>query len=367
YKFTGGVRLPINFSGMAYFMQFENNKRRVDWSILYLRQTQLRNDVVSYVFIDTVAGTVTELPNEQLSKTAMDLVQGTVSYPLNKFESIRLHLGLRRDAHDYKAQDILSLSFPEPDRRKYWVMSKAEYVFDNIINPVINIYRGFRFKFYGEYMYQFNGQTGGFYNLGTEFRYYHKIYKNFTWAARFAAAHSGGNKKVLYFVGGVDNWLWAKYADQTPIRAGENYAFQALTTNMRGYEQNSWNGNTYAVLNTEFRLPVLSTFIKRPIQSTILRNMQLVAFADIGSGWYGLWPTETNVSNDKIFPKPGTYAFINDPVIVSIDDTKGVFGLGYGAGLRTLMFGYFLRLDCAWNTDNHRKSPLLHFSIGTDF
>lgn len=367
YKFTGGVRLPINFSGMAYFMQFENNKRRVDWSILYLRQTQLRNDVVTYVIIDTVAGTVTELPNEQLSKTAMDLVQGTVSYPLNKFESIRLHLGLRRDAHDYKAQDILSLSFPQPDRQKYWVMSKAEYVFDNTINPVINIYRGFRFKFYGEYMYQFNGQTGGFYNLGTDFRYYHKIYKNFTWAARFAAAHSGGNKKVLYFVGGVDNWLWAKYADQTPIRAGENYAFQALTTNMRGYEQNSWNGNTYAVLNTEFRLPVLSTFIKRPIQSTILRNMQLVAFADLGSGWYGLWPTETNVSNDKIFPKPGTYAFINDPVIVSIDDTKGVFGLGYGAGLRTLMFGYFLRLDCAWNTDNHRKSPLLHFSIGTDF
>lgn len=95
--------------------------------------------------------------------------------------------------------------------------------------------------------------------------------------------------------------------------------------------------------------------------------MQLVAFADVGSGWYGLWPTEANVSNDKIFPKPGTYAFINDPVIVSIDDTKGVFGLGYGAGLRTLMFGYFLRLDCAWNTDNHRKSPLLHFSIGTDF
>lgn len=362
YRFTGGVRLPINFSGMAYFMQFENNKRFVDWSILYLRQTQLSNYVVTYV--DTNSN---EIPNEQLGKTTMDMVQGTVSYPLNKFESIRLHMGLRRDVLDFKAQDILSLAVPVPDREKYWLMSKAEYVFDNTINPVINIHRGFRFKFYGEYMYQVNGQTGGFYNLGTDFRYYKKIYRNFTWAARVAGAHSAGSKKLLYFVGGVDNWISPKYADNTPVRAGENYAFQALATNMRGYEQNSWNGNTYAVFNTEFRLPVLATFMKRPIQSAILRNMQLVAFADLGSAWYGLWPKESNVRNDKIFPQPGSSASYTTPIIVSIDDTKGVFGLGYGAGLRTLMFGYFLRLDCAWNTDNHRKSPLLHFSIGTDF
>lgn len=362
YRFTGGVRLPINFSGMTYFLQFENHKRFVDWSILYLRQTQLSNYVVTY--IDTNNNI---RPIEQLGKTAMDLVQGTVNYPLNKFESIRLHLGLRRDVLNFKAQDIYSLAVPAPDREKYWVTSKAEYVFDNTINPIINIYRGFRFKFYGEYMYQVNGQTGGFYNLGTDFRYYKKIYKNFTWAARFAAAHSGGSKKVLYFVGGVDNWISPKYADATPIRAGENYAFQALTTNMRGYEQNSWNGNTFGVFNTEFRLPVLTTFLKRPIQSSILRNMQVVAFADIGSGWYGLWPTEANVNNDKIFPQPGSSGFTNGPIIVSIDDTKSVLGLGYGAGLRTLMFGYFLRLDCAWNVDNHRKSPLLHFSIGTDF
>lgn len=367
YRFTGGVRLPINFSGMAYFMQFENHKRYVDWGMLYIRQTQLRNDVIVQQYIDPLTGLVSEKPNEQLAKTTMDLVQGTVSYPLNKFESIRLHMGFRRDVLNYKAQDTFSLAYPAPDRQKYWLLSKTEYVFDNTINPTINIYRGFRLKFYGEYMYQLNGQTGGFYNLGTDFRYYKKIYKNFTWAARFAAAHSGGNKKVLYFVGGVDNWLSPKYADATPIRAGENYAFQALTTNMRGYEQNTWNGNSFGVINTEFRLPVLATFLNRPIQSPILRNMQLVAFADVGSGWYGLWPTESNVSNDKIFPQPGTKAFNSGSIIVSIEDTKNVFGLGYGAGLRTLIFGYFLRLDCAWNIDNHKKNPLLHFSIGTDF
>lgn len=363
YRFTGGVRLPINFSGMTYFMQFENNRRYVDWSVLYLRQTQLSNYVVSYV--DTTANV--ELQNEQLGKTTMDMIQGTVNYPLNKFESIRLHLGIRRDILNFKAQDTLSLSYPLPDRQKYWMMSKVEYVYDNTINPTINIHKGFRFKFFGEYLYRLNGQSGSFYNLGTDFRYYKNIYKNFTFATRFAAAHSAGNQKILYFVGGVDNWIASKYADNTPIRAGEQYAFQALATNMRGYEQGYWNGNTYGVWNSEFRLPLLATFIKRPIQSAILRNLQLTTFADIGSAWYGLWPKENNVRNDKIFPKPGTAAFNTNPLIVSIDDTNNVFGLGYGVGLRTLIFGYFARVDCAWNVDNHRKKPLLHFSIGTDF
>lgn len=363
YRFTGGFRLPINFSGTTYFMQFENNKRRVDWSLLYLRQSKNSTDVVNQ--IDTVNRTIT--PRELLVKNATDLFQASVSYPFNKFESVKLHMGIRRDVLNYKAQDSFSLSTQHPDRSKFWITSRAEYVFDNTVNPVINIYNGFRFKFFAEYMLRANGTGGGFYNLGTDFRYYKKIYKNFTWAARVSIAHSAGNQKILYFVGGVDNWLMPKYADETPIRAGEEYAFQALATNMRGYEQNSFNGNTYGVLNTEFRLPILTTFLQRPIQSPILRNLQMITFADIGSAWYGLWPNEVNVSNDKVFPEPGTFAYGQTPLIVSINDEKGIFGLGYGVGLRTMVFGYFIRGDVAWNRDNHRKKPLLHLSLGTDF
>lgn len=363
YRFTGGVRLPVNFSGMTYFMQFENNKRFVDWSLLYLRQTQLSNYVVSYV--DTNSGF--ELQNEQLGKTTMDMLQGSLTYPLNKFESVRLHMGLRRDALNFKAQDTLSLSYPSPDRQKYWLLSKAEYVYDNSINPTINIYRGFRVKFFAEYLYRLNGGGGGFYNLGTDFRFYQKIYKNTTFAIRFAAAHSAGKQKILYFVGGVDNWIGAKYSDDAPIRPGEQYAFQALATNMRGYEQNSWNGNTYGVLNAEFRVPIFTTLMQRPIQSAILRNMQLVPFADVGSAWYKIWPTENNVSNNRTFPDPNTMAYQTNQLLVTINDPKNIIGLGYGIGLRTMLFGYFGRLDCAWNVDNHRQKPLLHFSIGTDF
>lgn len=362
YKITGGFRLPINFRGTTYFLQFDNNKRRVDWSLIYLRNTTKQTYNVIYPLVGGGA-----LLNEQFGKTATDLVQGTVSYPFNKFESVKLHLGLRSDVLHFKAQDTFSLSIPAPDNKKYWLMSRAEYIFDNTSNPTINIFRGFRYKFFGEYMLRLNGNGGGFYNLGTDFRYYKKIHKHATWAIRFAAAHSGGNMKILYFAGGVDNQIRPKYANDIPLRV-EDYAFQTLATSMRGYEQNSWNGNSFGILNTEFRIPVITTFTNRPIQSSILRNLQFVPFADLGSAWAGLWPTEGNIHVDKTFPdrSKGTIP-TNNNVIVVLEDQRSLFGLGYGVGLRTMLLGYFLRFDCAWNTDNHRKTPLLHFSMGTDF
>ena len=358
YKFTGGFRLPINFQGTTYFAQFDNNKRRVDWSLIYLRNTNKRTTEIFYPNRGI---------NEQLGKTVTNIIQGTVSYPINKFESIKLHLGGRTDVLHYKAQDSFSLSIPAPDNKKYWLNSRAEYIFDNTSNPTINIWRGFRFKFFGEYMLRLNGNGGGLYNLGTDFRYYKKIYKNTIWAIRFAAAHSGGRMKILYFAGGTDNWMWAKTADGIPVRT-EDYGFQTLATSMRGYEQNSWNGNSYGVLNTEFRIPVLTTIMNRPIQSAILRNLQLVPFADIGSAWAGLWPTDGTVRVDRIYPDPQQQNVNQQQnVIAIVKDQRNLFGLGYGVGLRTMLLGYFLRLDCAWNTDNHRKEPILHFSVGTDF
>src|SRR5690606_10806853 len=123
------------------------------------------------------------------------------------------------------------------------------------IQPTLNIRNGFRYKFYAEYLYRLSSPNGGFYNLGTDFRYYKKIYKNFIFASRIAAAHSAGNQKILYFVGGVDNWINFKTA-QTSVRQGEQYAFQTLSTNLRGYKMSAFNGNTFSLLNLELRLPV---------------------------------------------------------------------------------------------------------------
>jgi hypothetical protein len=91
-----------------------------------------------------------------------------------------------------------------------------------------------------------------------------------------------------------------------------------------------------------------------------LRNLQLVAFTDIGSAWRGLLPNAENIKMNNVVTSP------NSPVTVFINDATNDFGWGYGFGLRTKFLGYFIRTDCAWNIDGGKK-PILHISLATDF
>jgi outer membrane translocation and assembly module TamA len=52
-----------------------------------------------------------------------------------------------------------------------------------------------------------------------------------------------------------------------------------------------------------------------------------------------------------------TVRYFRDPLV-----------MGYGAGLRMRLFGYFLRFDYATGVETRRtQTPKLHFSIGMDF
>lgn len=352
HRFTGGLRLPINFSGLTYFLQYENFRRRVDWGITYLRNENYFNDVVLYQ--DNSGSPV--VAKEELLKTTSSLIQGQVRYPFDRVRSLRMDLGFRQDRLTLKAQDEYSL-LGIPEREKlYWLLSSASYIFDNSRSLSMNLYQGFRYKFFAEYLYALHEGNGGFYNLGTDFRAYFRIYKQITWAHRLGAAHSGGNQKILYSMGGVDNWINSSYSRYVPVRPTENYAFQALATNLRGYAQNSRNGNSYAVYNMELRVPVLSNFLNRPLSSPFLRHLQWVAFMDMGSAWNGLLPNADALRNDQIL--------IEEPVRLKLTDQTGGLGLGYGMGLRTSLFGYFVRFDYAWNLEGYRMG---HFSLGLDF
>ncbi len=354
HRFTGGLRLPVNFSGLTYFLQYENFKRRVDWGILYVRTENHYQYNVRY--IDTVSGAVFD--NPQLGKVTSSLLQGSASYPLDRRTSIRLHFAFRQDVLNFKAQDTLSLSYLTKEKT-YWTMSRAEYVFDNTTTPALNIRNGIRYKIYGEYFYKLSAPNGGFYNLGFDVRYYKKIYKHIISATRIAYAHSGGNQKINYIMGGVDNWIAPKQNPMPPPPT-ENFAFQTLATNLRGYEQNARRGNTFGVINAEIRAPILTSIMKRPIQSAFLKNLQAVAFMDVGSAWNGVLPSEQNLNQPYIFYTPPM------PVYVSIAPPDNAVAIGYGGGLRTMLFGYFMRFDAAWNIEGRRK-PILYFSIGTDF
>ncbi len=352
YKIRAGARLGVDLTGLDYFFQFNNFRKRMDWGMLYYHhattnQYDLRNNQPPFYSPFPVSGRV-----------GLDYLQGDINYPLDMLKSIRMQLGIRYDRIRIQAKDKYSIEVP--DDKQFWAVSRVEYVYDNTISPILNIWKGSRAKFYAEYQYKFNEKTKGFYNFGYDARNYLTLYKNLILASRLAGAFSGGNAKVLYLLGGVDNDLNPKQDENTAIDYTQNYAFQSLTTNMRGYRQGFRNGNSYMVLNEEIRFPICNTLFKRPIKSGFLRNLQLVAFTDIGSSWRGLLPNAENIQSSNIVSAN------NSPVIVFIDNGKNNFGWGYGLGLRTKFLGYFIRTDVAWNIDGGKK-PILHVSLATDF
>ena len=352
YKITAGFRMGVDFNSIDYFLQFNNFRKRADWGLLFFHHstnnTYDQRNVAPPFFS----------PYPVIGKVSMDYLQSNWTYPIDMLKSIRLQLGTRYDRINIQAKDQYSIGIP--DDRQFWVVSRAEFVYDNTIAPILNIWKGSRVKLFGEYQYKLTNETKGFYNFGYDARNYLTLYKNIIFASRIAGAHSGGNAKILYFMGGVDNDLNPKFDGNTSIDYSQNYAFQSLATNLRGYRQGARNGNSFMVLNEEIRFPIYNTLFKRPTKSGLLRNLQLISFLDIGSAWKGILPNSDNIKSQNFVQDP------NSPVTVYIENSRYDFGMGYGLGLRSRVLGYFIRTDFAWNIEGSKK-PIIHFSMATDF
>ena len=163
-------------------------------------------------------------------------------------------------------------------------------------------------------------------------------------------------------MGGVDNWIMAKFNNETPIDYDRGYTYQTLATNMRGFQQNIRNGNNFVVINSELRFPVFSYLLNRPINLQFIKNFQVVAFGDIGTAWTGWNPY--NPSNSLY-----TSHYHDGNLDISVTKLKEPIVGGVGLGLRTSILGYFVRGDMAWGfEDGHfNKKPQFYLSFNLDF
>lgn len=364
YRITAGFQLPVNLAASVYYLQYQNFRKRLDWGLLFLRSQSKQTLTVGYT--DNSGNLV--FVQDQLFKTVLNMAQATFSYPLDRVRSIRFQSAIRQDRLIEKATDTLSLTYEVPNTTNYTSISRLEYVFDNTISPVTNILNGTRFKFYGEYIYGLNNGNKGCYNFGLDMRNYQKLYKKTILATRFAYAHSDGTAMVQYLLGGVDNWIGPQKSPNAAQPPGDNFGFQAVSAPMRGYLQGGRTGNNFAVLSNEVRVPIAATFLKRPVQSAFLRNLQFVAFLDAGGAWKGFLPDASNMDATYTYPRRGV-VIPGQPTNVILTLTvpgSGGLAMGYGAGLRSTLLGYFLRMDCAWNIEGKPK-PVVYLSIGTDF
>jgi outer membrane translocation and assembly module TamA len=109
-------------------------------------------------------------------------------------------------------------------------------------------------------------------------------------------------------------------------------------------------------------VPIFQYLSKAKIRSSFIRNLQAVGFMDAGTAWHGTNPFGTgNPLNTVVLTNPPT-------VEVTVNYYRNPLIIGYGIGARTLIFGYFLKLDYGWNWESGTdQKPILHFSMGTDF
>lgn len=368
WKFAGGIRLNTDLKNNEYVLSAQYLKKRIDYGLTYYRSTQK-------VLYGDLQGAYT-------SKLFTNLYQGSVSYPFDRIRSIRFNAAFRSDKIVILADDLNSppLTLQKEDVKKHYAILHAEYVHDDAINPALNIWYGLRYKLYLDWNAKIN-KTAGIsadnpytFNIGGDGRYYLPIYRNFIWAVRGAFDVSFGPQKIVYYLGGVDNWLMFgdnvkangkyRYFDAgNPTDPDNEYAFQSLAVNMRGFKQNVANGNNAVVINSELRLPVFTTLFNKPINNAFLRNFQLVQFFDLGTAWNGAY--------DKIERPSVRYTLNQSGNTVTVKLKAGGIGPfagGYGFGVRSTVLGYFLRVDAAWEMNNFFKTrPMWYFAMGLDF
>jgi hypothetical protein len=172
-----------------------------------------------------------------------------------------------------------------------------------------------------------------------------------------------GDNKLIYYMGSTDNTIVPvrNFNTSLPIDHTQNYTFQAVATNLRGFLQNVRNGNNFALINSEIRIPLFQYIINRPIRSDLINNFQIVPFMDVGTAWTGSSPyAEDNSLNTQII--------VQGPLTITIIKQIEPIVAGYGVGLRTRIFGYFIRTDYAWGyEDGQVNKPIFYLSLGLDF
>lgn len=348
YRLVGGVRFATDFDSNEYLLSFENLKQQLDKQLLFHRQV-----FKNYTYDATTIKTFT---HELL---------GSLKYPLNQTLALKGTASFRHDNTVTLSESLSSLN--QPNTVKVWGGLKAELIFDNTRVLGTNLYSGMRWKVFGEAYRQVNAAKSDLFVVGGDFRHYTRIHRTLIWANRVAASASFGRSPLIYYLGSVDNWInlfqqkVPTFDESVAIDYSQNYAYQALATNLRGFSQNIRNGSNFVVINTELRWPVIRYLIGHPLSSGFLNNFQVVGFADVGTAWSGLDPFNDENAWDKEVIR-------NGPLTITLDSNRDPIVAGYGVGIRSQLLGYFIRLDWAWGVESMVIQPrMFYLSLSLDF
>lgn len=337
------------------FAEYSNQTRRIDYGFRVDRQS---------LYVDESDAGL--LQRYRYNRAAL-----TVSYPIS--------VNSRFTASPFYAiTRLIDLaSYAQPDRVSDYAGLRGEFVFDNAKVNGMNMLVGTRMKLRFEEYAGLQASSQGFRRLSLDLRHYQKIHRDLVLATRFSFSQSGGPSPKQSTLGGMENWIGSNQKEQVasnpllvpntiPNEIRTDYRdvfFLDFAGPLRGFRQGKLTGNSYMLFNAELRLPLIRYLYRGNITSNFLRNLQLVAFTDVGTAWTGNGPfSQQNLLNREIVGG-GTI-----PFRAVVTNYKNPFLIGYGAGARTMLFGYFVKFDYAWGIeDKFVSKPIAYLTLGYDF
>lgn len=346
FKIHGAIRIPTNFHTGEFLGSLDFNRSRFDHQVSLFRQGYLGQSTQS----------------NSLTKWIIHELKYKVSYPFSEIFSLRNTVSYRNDKALFLATDQTSLE----RKNEYYHQAgfKSELVWDNSFYSELNTWKGWKAKIFAELGVIPQQSTRVLLNLGFDVRNARNFYKGIAWVNRIAGASSFGSAPIVYYLGGVDNWAIrpnVTFDPNQPVNPNQNYFFQTIATPMRGFIQNARNGNSFFVFNSELRVPLFKVLSDHPVKNEVLRTFQWIFFTDIGCAWSGLTP----YSRDNHF---NTMVIDNKPLEIQLINSREPVLGGIGTGVRSKIFGYFIRFDVGWGIENLeiKKKPVGYFSIGYD-
>jgi Tol biopolymer transport system component len=342
YKISGGFKGPVQLNNIGLIAIYENLKNRLDSKFQISRQS----------FEDLYSDNI-------IIKTIVNDFKHQFSFPFSEVSSLRFTSNLRYDKVVTLSNSTTTLAVP--NENFMLLGGLLEYVYDATRPIALNINNGFKFKTWVEGYNEFFKPQTDFFVFGLDLRNYQKIHRNIVFASRLAASTSIGSQKLLYYLGGVDGYLWAQFDPTILPDPDINFQFQTIATPIRGFYQNARNGNSFVAISNELRVPLFSYFSKKPLSSDFLENFMLIGFGDIGSAWTGKTPYSTENSFNSSVINGHNYT-------INLKSQKEPIIYSYGFGIRSRIFGYYIRLDWGYGIDDQILMPSIkQLSLSLDF
>ncbi|QHT68012.1 hypothetical protein GXP67_15865 [Rhodocytophaga rosea] len=351
HKIYGGMLGITDLRSSNFFGEYQYLKNRIDFGVRFDKKTIFQSKENVY------------------QRYTLNKVQLSASYPFNV--SSRVTLAPFYAATRFTETGLSPQQIGLGDKNTSFAGIRAEYVFDNTTVNGLNMIEGTRMKIRFENYQAINNPSQSFDNLTIDLRNYKKIHRDIIFATRLAYGQFGGRDKKNYLQGGMDNWIFNQKQDHdrgNPLDIASTYdnrdlLFIEFVTPLRGFNYNKLFGNKFLLFNAEFRFPVIKYFYRGPITSNFFKNLQLVAFTDIGAAWTGKGPFSRQNSLNTIVRGGNGNAFE-----ASVTNFKNPFLSGHGAGIRTLLLGYYVKFDVAWGVEDFVPSgPKYYLTFGYDF